>query len=86
MTAIFLYALGGLGVLVVLAAIPGLKPLMTPLMELVFWLIKTGFEALGAWFVWLIKGSLNDHQTLIAHLTNTADELDPTLAMQRDSQ
>lgn len=86
MTAIFLYTLGGLGVLVVLSSIPGLKPIMTPFMELVFWLIKTGFEHLGTWVVWLIKTTLNDHQTLLAHLSHRAEELDVTLEMQRDAK
>lgn len=84
MTSIFLYALGGLGVLVALSAMPGVKHFVEPLLEFVFFLLKIGSEHLFSWVVWVAKTTLNDHSTLISHLTKSAEELDITIAMREN--
>lgn len=86
MTSLFLYGLGAIGALIALSAIPGVKHFIEPLLEFVFWLIKVGSEHLFSWLVWLAKTALNDHSTVVAHLTNTAEDLDITLALRQDEQ
>lgn len=86
MTSVFLYVLGGLGVLVALSAMPGVKHFVEPLLEFVFWLIKVSAEHAFSWVVWVSKTALEDHKTLYAHLTKSAEELDITLAMRVDEQ
>ena len=86
MTSLFFFFLGGLGALVALSAMPGIKHFVQPLLEFVFWLLKLGTEHAVSWIVWLAKTAIDDHSTLIAHLTKSAEELDITLALRQAEQ
>lgn len=85
MVSIVLYFAGALVVLIILSVTPGIKHFIEPVMQLVFWAMKTGAEHSFYWFIWLAKTAWNDHGTVYQHLTCPAEELDLTRAMRENS-
>lgn len=71
--------------LVILAKIPGLEHTVRPAIDLVFTAIKAVLENAVSWTIWLTKLLLAAHSEVIRHLLFSAESLDPSHEIRKQS-
>jgi hypothetical protein len=72
--------------LVVLAMIPGLEHAVRPIIALVFTALTALLEQAWSWTIWVFKLLLGAHFELIQHLIFSADTMDVTNAIRKNSE
>ncbi len=84
MNTLLFWLLIGLGGLVILNMIPGIKELVKPILGMIFKLIEFMFQNVF-WFIFgFFKLIWNDHVEVFRNLTHSAEEIDPTLVYRKE--
>jgi hypothetical protein len=72
--------------LVLLSMIPGLDLLLKPLMKMHFDGLTVLLKGLFAWGIWFVKKVIRAHTTLMKHLVMSAEQLDPSVALEKKNK
>jgi len=71
--------------LVVLAKVPGLEHTVRPMIDLVFTAIKAVLETMVSWGIWMFKLLWDAHMEIFKHLMLSAEAIDPSVAIKKQS-
>lgn len=85
MNTLLMYALIGLGVLLVMLLIPGVKVLAELVLKGLLGLFGEVLRHKGIFGVWFVKTIVSDHARLFRHATTSRDKLDPTQKIRREA-
>lgn len=69
--------------IIIISKIPGLEHFTRPTVDLLVTTIKVVAATLVSWGLYVFKAVWSAHLTVFAHLTQTADEIDPTLKARK---
>ena len=83
MNTIALVLVLALAAIILISKIPGLEHFTRPTVDLVVTTIKVIAATLVAWSLYLFKAVWSAHLTLLAHLTKSADEIDPSYKVRK---
>lgn len=72
--------------LAVMSKIPGLEHLVKPIVDIFFKLVQVAFENVFAWIIFVLKGAFFCHISLFQNLIKDANELDPTVEIEEQSE
>lgn len=85
MNTIAFVTAGVILVLILLAKIPGLEHTVRPFIDLLFTALKAVLENAISWSIWVFKLLLASHVEVGRHLIFSAEALDPSVEIRKNS-